>query len=75
MLDHADLRVITPLDPKEGRIYVEKVREGMIVEGLDRIYKVIAQTEDYINPTDDGNLSWRGITSCTSDYDEVLENW
>jgi len=33
------------------------------------------RTKDYINPTTDGNLSWRSISSCSSDSDEGLENW
>jgi hypothetical protein len=32
-------------------------------------------TEDYINPTVDGVLSWRSITSCASDSDIGMENW
>jgi hypothetical protein len=32
-------------------------------------------TKDYINPTADGVLSWRSITSCASDSDTGLENW
>lgn len=54
---------------------METVREGMVVECLDNIYKVTAQTEDYINPIADGNLSWHSIISCSSDSDEGLENW
>lgn len=36
---------------------------------------MIAHIEDCINPTFDGNLSWRSISSCTLDSDEGLENW
>jgi hypothetical protein len=31
--------------------------------------------DDYVNPTTDGVLSWRSISSCTSDSEEALENW
>ena len=31
--------------------------------------------EDYINPTADGNLSWKSGSSCTSDSGEELEKW
>jgi hypothetical protein len=31
--------------------------------------------EDYVNPTTDGVLSWRSITSCVSESDIALENW
>jgi hypothetical protein len=30
---------------------------------------------DYVNPTTDGVLSWRSISSCVSDLEESLENW
>jgi hypothetical protein len=31
--------------------------------------------EDYVNPTADGVLIWRSITSCSFDSDIGLENW
>ena len=31
--------------------------------------------EDYTNPTADGNLSWRCVSSCTYDLGEALEGW
>ena len=31
--------------------------------------------EDYINPTVDGNLSLRSVSSCMSDSGDALENW
>jgi len=43
---------------KDEKIYVETMRKGMDVEGLDRIYKVTTLTKDCVNPTSDGNLSW-----------------
>lgn len=55
VLDQGYLRVISPLDPMDGRIYVETIKGGMETEGLDSLYKVTAHTEDYINPTTDGN--------------------
>ena len=30
---------------------------------------------DYINPTAEGNISWRCDSSCASDSDVGLENW
>jgi len=74
VLGQGDTWVISPLDPKDGQRYVETIRGGMAAEGLDNIYKVTKSVEDYINPTTDGNISWRGISSCTSDSDEGLEN-
>jgi hypothetical protein len=34
-----------------------------------------ARQQDYINPTTDGNLSWRSDIACSSDSEEALENW
>jgi hypothetical protein len=31
--------------------------------------------DDYVNPTTEGVLSWRSISSCASDSEEALENW
>jgi len=64
VFEQGELKVIAPLDPKEGRRYVETIKEGMVVEGLDNIYKVTMWTEDYINPTTDGNISWIGSEVC-----------
>ena len=30
---------------------------------------------EYITPTTDGKMSWRSVSSCTSDSGEALENW
>jgi hypothetical protein len=53
------LRVIAPLDPDEGRRYTEPIREEDRAYELENIYKLTARQQDYINPTTDGNLSWR----------------
>jgi hypothetical protein len=31
--------------------------------------------QGYINPTTDGNISWRSESTCSSDSEEALENW
>ena len=72
VLEQGDLRFIAPLDPKDGKRYVETIQGGMVTEGIDSLYKVTAQGEDYINPTTDGILSWRGINSCSSYSKEGL---
>lgn len=74
IFEKGDQMVIAPLDPKQGKIYVEPVREEVDAEGLDTIYKMPARTKDYINPTTYGNLSWQSINSCSSDSEEGLEN-
>ena len=42
---------------------------------LDQLYNIMSSKEYYINPTTDGNLSWRSVISYTSDSDDALENW
>jgi len=66
VFEQGDLKVISPLDPKECIRYVKKLREEMNDEGLDNIYKVNMHTEDYINPTMDGNFSWQSMSSYSS---------
>jgi hypothetical protein len=69
------LRVIAPLDPDEGPRYTEPIREEDRAYELENIYKLTARQQDYINPTTDGNLSWRSDNACSSDSEEALENW
>jgi hypothetical protein len=52
------LRVIACLDPDEGQRYTEPIREEDYTYALEKIYKLTARQQDYINPTADGNLSW-----------------
>jgi hypothetical protein len=39
------------------------------------LYRTTAREEDYINPTANEILSWRGISYYASDSDTRLENW
>jgi hypothetical protein len=66
-----DLKVTVSLDPTEGRRYVEPVKG----KEIDNLYNMTAWMDDYVNPTTDGVLSWRSISSCASDSEEALENW
>jgi hypothetical protein len=61
-----DLRVISPLDPDEGHRYIEPIREEDHAYELENIYKLTTRQHDYINPTIDGNLSWRSDNACSS---------
>ena len=70
-----EIRVVSPIDPLEGQRYVEPVYIDGQADYLDQVYNVTALKEDYINPTMDGNLSWKSASSCTSDSAEALENW
>ena len=69
-----EMRVVAPLDPLEGQRYVEPVVNEGKGDHLDNIYNVTALKEDYINPSVDGNLSWRCVSSCMSNSGEQLEN-
>ena len=42
---------------------------------MDQLYNIMSSKEDYINPMADGNLSWRSVSSCTSNSGDALENW
>jgi hypothetical protein len=75
MFEGDGLRVIAPLDPDEGPRYTEPIREEDRAYELENIYKLTARQQDYINPTTDGNLSWRSDNACSSDSEEALENW
>jgi len=57
VLEQGNLRVIAPLDPKAGTIYVETIQRGMALEGVDGLYKITMRDDDYINHTTDGVLS------------------
>jgi len=67
-----DLHVIKPLDPTEGRTYVELDKEDY--KELENIYQMTTIKEDYINPTIDGTLSWRSVSADASDSNEGFEN-
>jgi hypothetical protein len=56
-----------PLDPSEGERFVEPT--CLDLEEIGQLYKTTVRDEDYINPTANGVLSWRSITSCAIDSD------
>jgi hypothetical protein len=62
-----EYRVIAPLDPSEGDMFVEP--NYLDLEEINQLYITTAREEDYVNPTTDGVLSWRSITSCVLDLD------
>jgi len=66
-----DLKVTAPLDTTEGKRYIEPAR-GNIIEDL---YNMTAWMDDYVNPTTNGVLIWRRISSCALDLEEGLEHW
>jgi hypothetical protein len=70
-----EYRVITPLDPSEGGRYVKPVMENFITEDINQLYRTTTREEDYVNPTKDGMMSLKSISSCASDSGRGLENW
>jgi hypothetical protein len=68
------LRVIAPLNPDEGPRYIEPIKEEDDAYDLENIYELTTRQQDYINPTADGNLSWKSDSACSSNSEEALEN-
>ena len=50
--ENQDIQVIAPMDPNEGRQYIEPVRDEVVI-GWDHVYNIF---EDYIHPTTNGEL-------------------
>jgi hypothetical protein len=65
--DSGEYLVIAPLYPYEAKIFLEPT--CLDLEEINQLYRTTARTEDYINPTADGVLSWRSMTSCAYDLD------
>jgi len=73
IFESGDYRVIAPLYPSEGERFVEPT--CLDLEEIVHLYRTTMCDADYINPTADGVLSWRSITSCTTGSNTGLENW
>ena len=73
--EYSEIRVVAPIDPLEGQRYVEPVNNEVQGNYLDKLYNVMSLSDDYINPTVDGNPSCKSVSSCTSDSGDTLENW
>ena len=52
-----EMRVVSPIDPFEGKRYVEPIYNEGQVDYLNQIYNVTTMNEDHISPMADGNLS------------------
>ena len=68
--ENQDVKVITPMDPQEGRRYIEPVKDE-VDRSWDHAYNI---SEDYIHPTVDGELGWCSTSSASSDSEDALEN-
>jgi len=42
---------------------------------LDKLYNMTTWMDDYVNPMNDGALSWHSINYRVLDSEEALENW
>ena len=73
--EDAQIQVIAPLDPLQGPRYIEPIRAEEEARNMDSLYQMTANQSNYINPTVEGNISWRCDSSCASDSDVGLENW
>ena len=73
--EDVQIQVIAPLDPFQGPRYIEPIRAEEEARNMDSLYQMTANQNDYINPTAEGNISWRCDISCASDSDVGLENW
>lgn len=67
--------LITPLDPRERARHTELVREDLDNYDVGELYNITARREDYVNPTMDGELSWRSICSYGTDAKDALNRW
>ena len=69
--ENQDVRVIAPMDPQEGRRYIEPTKDE-VERSWEHAYNIF---EDYIHPIIDGELGWHIASSTSSDTEDALENW
>jgi hypothetical protein len=65
------MKFIAPLDPKEGRRYIEAMKG----DEIDNLYNMTTRMDDYVNPTMYGAVIWRSVNLCTSYSEASMENW
>ena len=69
--ENQDVRFIAPMDPQEGRRYIEHVKDE-VGRSWDHTYNIY---EYYIHPIVDGELGWNNASSASSESDDAQENW
>ena len=67
------IQVISPLDPALGPRYTKLIIVEEEARNIDTMYQLTVAQGDYVNPTDDGMLSWQCESSCVSDSKVGLE--
>jgi hypothetical protein len=76
MFEEYEIKVVQPLDPCLGTIYIEPVDHNMESDALDQLYTIIEGTRPYyINPTTDGSVNWRSIQFANEDSEVVFNSW
>jgi hypothetical protein len=70
------MKVTQQLDPYQGPRYTEPVYDNMESNVIDQLYALIARKRvDYINPIDDGSISWRSVQSVDEDSELTCNDW
>ena len=69
--ENRDIIVIAPMNPNEGKMYVELVKEE-VVGVRDHVYNI---SKEYIQPNVHDELGWWSSSSVSSDSDDALEKW
>jgi hypothetical protein len=70
------IKVVQPLDPYLGPRYTEPIDNNIKEGDLDQLYTVTVGTiNDYINPMNDGSVSWRSIQSIDEDSELDFDSW
>jgi hypothetical protein len=67
--------MVAPVDHYEGDRYNDTMDEYGWRSTIENIYNIIGYRDDYINPTIDGELSWRTIKSYNMDSEGAMERW
>ena len=65
--EYAQIQVIASLDPHQGPRYIEPIRAEEEARNMESLYQMTTNQSEYVNPTEDGNISWRCDSSCASD--------
>jgi len=68
------IRVIGPLDPTLGPRYTKLITAEEEARNIDVVYQLTTAQGDYVNPTNDGMVSWCCESSCVSNSEVGLKN-
>ena len=50
------MRIVAPLNPREGERYIELVIEELEIKEINKLYNIATKREGYVNPTKDGEI-------------------